>query len=233
MAEGPRRPDAGAQLEELNDQLARFLQHADQLLEDWARFGSQVRATVDQEVARIEQAAAEAGERATRQLAGQVDKVATARVEKAIGKGLERIEAELARAGRATAVPPPAAPPVDRRLVGGVIAANALLVILLLMTWLRGPARVTAPISTIDAGAGLSPAVPQAVIDACARLADAWSDADAVTVWAVGADACGADAPVVAARLRERLAPPITVDAGPTDAGVPVDAKPARRGSTR
>ena len=64
MAEGkPRRPEAGAQLEELNDQLARFLQHADQLLEDWARFGAQVRTTVDQEVGRIEQAAAEAGER--------------------------------------------------------------------------------------------------------------------------------------------------------------------------
>ncbi len=232
MAEGPRRPDAGAQLEELNDQLARFLQHADQLLEDWARFGSQVRATVDQEVARIEQAAAEAGERATRQLAGQVDKVATARVEKAIGKGLERIEAELARAGRATAVPPPAAPPIDRRLVGGVIAANALLVILLLTTWLRGPVRVAAPTSTIDAGV-VAPTVPQAVLDACARLAAAWNDADAVTVWSVGADACGADAAVVAARLRDRLAPPITVDAGPTDAGVPVDGKPSRRGSTR
>ena len=81
MAEGkPRRPEPGAQLEELNDQLARFLQHADQLLEDWARFGAQVRTTVDQEVGRIEQAAAEAGERATKQLAGQVDRLATSRV---------------------------------------------------------------------------------------------------------------------------------------------------------
>ncbi len=231
MAEGtPRKPDAGAQLEELNDALARFLQHADQLLEDWARFGAQVRATVEQEVARIDQAATDAGERATKQLAGQVDKVAIARVEKAIGDGLTRLKVELDRAGRATAVAPPAAAAVDRRLLGGVVVANVLLVLLLAVTLLRGAGRTATPVaSPVDAGVA---AVPAVVTEACARLVAAWSDDDAATVLRAGVAACGADANAGEQRLQARLSPPIDA-APPIDAGVPVDAKPPKRGSPR
>jgi hypothetical protein len=226
MAEGkPRRPDAGAQLEELNDQLARFLQHADQLLEDWARFGAQVRATVDAEIGRVEQGVAEAGERATRDLAAQVDKVAVARVEKAIGDGLQRLRVELDRAGRATAVTPPAAATPDRRLLAGVIAANLLLVLVLTVVWLRGGAGGPPAAASIDAGvAGPS----AAVVDACATLAAGWDDDAAEAVWRAGADACGDRAAVVGARLREHLVPPPALDAG-VDAAPPVDARPLRR----
>ncbi len=224
MAEGkPRRPEAGAQLEELSDQLARFLQHADQLLEDWARFGAQVRTTVDQEVGRIEQAAAEAGERATKQLAGQVDRLATERVERAIGDGLKRLKAELDRAGRATAVAPPPPAPVDRRLIGLAVAANALLLILLVVTLVRGTSRVEVqPARTPDPGVAAPSA---AVLEACRRLALEWNDEAAELVWPLGSEACGGDAPVVARRLHERLAPPPMIDAGPPDAAPPLDAR--------
>lgn len=231
MAEGkPRaRPDAGAQLEELNESLARFLQHADQLLEDWARFGSQVRATVDQEAARIEQVVAEAGARATEKLAGKVDAIAQARVDKAVNDGLARVKAELERAGRATAVaaPPPAA--ADQRLLVGVAAANVLLVVLLAVTWMRGGSKA-APAAAVPVDAG-APAVSAAVLDACRLLAAGWDADAAIVVWRVGAEACGADAAAVAERMREHLAPPM-IDAGPIDAGLPVDAKP-KRGTAR
>lgn len=228
MAEGkPRKPEAGAQLEELNDQLARFLQHADQLLDDWARFGAQVRATVEQEAARIEQGVAEAGERATRQLGGQVDKLATERVERAIGDGLKRLKAELDRAGRATAVAAPAPASIDRRLLGGVVIANVLLVILLAVTLLRGGGQAAAPVaSVVDAG----PAAPSAdVIEACRALLGGWSDEAAAIVVRVGTLACGDDASAVADTLRAHLTAPPPMDAG-VDAA-PMDAKPAKRGA--
>lgn len=225
MADGKRR-DPGAQLEELNDQLARFLQHADQLLEDWARFGAQVRASVDGEVTRIGEATAEAGDRAVARAAAQIDKVAVERVERAVADGVVKLRAELDRAGRATAVvaPPPPAP--NRAVLGAVVLANILLVVLLAVTFLRGGKPATAP-PPVDAGP--TAGVPAEVLEACAGLVEAWSEDDAAIVMRAGTDACGSYAAAVTEQLYDHLAaPPPPIDAGVIDAAPPIDAKRKR-----
>src|SRR5688572_16380574 len=67
---------AAAALANLDDHLGRFLQHADGLLDDWSRHGSQLRAAVETEIGRLSEAIAEAveaaGERAGAQVAAQV-----------------------------------------------------------------------------------------------------------------------------------------------------------------
>ncbi len=227
MADGKRR-DPGAQLEELNDQLARFLQHADQLLEDWARFGAQVRATVDQEVARIEQAAAEGGDRATRHLGAQVDKLAHERVERAIGEGLTRLKVELDRAGRGTAVVAPPPPASNRALIGAVVSANLLLVVLLVVTLFRGGASPAPSATVVDAAETVE--VADEVIEACAGLLEVWSDDDAAIVMRAGTDACGTYARAVEERLRAQpIGAPTPIDAGVIDAAPPIDAKKRSR----
>lgn len=220
MADGKRR-EPGAQLEELNDQLARFLQHADTLLEDWARFGAQVRSTVDAEVARIESGAADAADRAVKQLGAQVDRVAHDRVEKAIGDGLTRLKAELDRAGRATAVAAPVAPPPNRALVGAVVLANVLLVVLIAVTLLRGRGPAAVAHAPIDAAVV---ATDPGVLDACTGLIEAWSEDDAAIVVRAGVEACGPYAADVEKLFAARLAPP-PMDAGVVDAAPPIDAK--------
>jgi|GEM_PF-2870207 len=223
MAEGKRR-DPGAQLEELNDQLARFLQHADQLLEDWARFGAQVRATVDIELGRIESGAAEAADRATKQLGGQVDKVAHERVERAIGEGLARIKLELDRAGKGTAVVAPLPTPPNRALLGAVVLANLLLIALLALTFRRDGGR-PAPVVVALPDAALAVEIPTEVTDACAGLLEVWSDDDAAIVLRAGLAACGPYAKDVGSLFQSRLTVASPIDAGVIDAAPPLDAK--------
>src|SRR5262245_1422519 len=78
----PVKSEGGELIEDVNDQLARFLEHADQLVEEWAKFASDVRRTVDTEVARIDTAVADATERALQNASAQVDRVAADRIEK-------------------------------------------------------------------------------------------------------------------------------------------------------
>jgi hypothetical protein len=234
----PRAADAGATLEELNDQLGRFLQHADQLVEEWARFGADVRRTVDGEVGHIDQAVIDAVDRAARDVNAQVDRVAAERVERAIEQGMHKLRAEIERGGgarvaaggggtSAAAASAASAATVDRlRLVlGAVVFANFLLVVLVVMVWRRDPAPAPA------AAAGSEPAsaaVSPAVLDACAALAGGkYTAEDAERVVGAGASACGDDEGAVLEALRERLSAPVPaiVDAGAVDAAPPIDAK--------
>lgn len=232
-----RPPDPGSQLEELNDQLARFLQHADQLVDEWARFGADVRRTVDGEVGRIDQSVSDAGERAIKQVNAQVDRVAAERFEKAIEHGLQRLRvadpgrAPVAAAGGTSAAASAALP--LRPLLAAIIAANFLLIVLLVMVW-RRDAVPAAAVGNPDSGGGAirdRDPVSSEVLDACAALAAGnWSTEAAELVVGAGLVACGPDAPAVRTTMRERLAAttPPEVDAGPVDASPPVDAKPKK-----
>src|SRR5690242_7430520 len=63
-------------LSEMNDHLGRFLRQADELLDDWTRFGAEVRARVDGEVGRLGDTIADAVdaqvERGTRRVTDMV-----------------------------------------------------------------------------------------------------------------------------------------------------------------
>lgn len=232
----PRAADAGASLEELNDQLGRFLQHADQLVEEWARFGADVRRTVDGEVGRIDQAVIDAVDRAARDVNAQVDRVAAERVERAIEQGMHKLRAEIERGGGArvasggggtsAAAASAAAASADklRLVLGAVVFANFLLVVLVVMVWRRDPAPAPAPAAPEPAKAVVSPAV----LDACAALAGGkYTAEDAERVVGAGTAACGDDEGAVLEALRERLSAPApeAVDAGAVDAPPPIDAK--------
>lgn len=233
-----RAPDPGSQLEELNDQIARFLQHADQLVDEWARFGADVRRTVDGEVGRIDQAVSDAAERAIQQVNAQVDRAAAERFERAIEHGLQRLRvadtgrAPAIAAGGTSASTAAAALPL-RPLLAAIIAANFLLVVLLVMVW-RRDAAPKAAVGDPGASSGAireRDPVSSEVLDACAALAAGnWSTESAELVVGAGLVACGPDAPAVRTVMRERLAAatPPAVDAGPVDATPPIDAKPKK-----
>ena len=236
----PARPAAGEQLEELNDQLGRFLQHADQLVEDWARFGADVRRTVDTEVGRIDQAVVDAVDRASRQLEAEADRVAADKVQRAIDHAMQKLRGSLAAGGGGTSAASPAAAASAaaaqgpaRYLLGAVVLADLLLVILLVMVWRKDPAPAAA---AKDGGAAIGTAADSAVApevaNACASLAAGTYSieaADLVLGARGGLDACGSDAAAVRAVLHQQLeaaaGPP--VDAGVPD-GPPLDAKPKR-----
>jgi len=239
----PPRPasgDPGERLAELNDHLGRFLQHADQLLEEWGRFGAQVRTTVDGEVGRIDQAVSgavdRAADRAGRELAGRLDSQVAERVDRALGEGVTRLRTDLDRLARTARGLADADAGGGRRDTGrltliAVVGANVMLAALLVLGVRdcdRGgsaPAPLAAPPPAVDAGA---PAMDPAVEKACAALVTGWSDEAAALVVRVGATRCGPGADAVAARFAERVAPP-PADAGvpPPDAGPP--AEPAKR----
>ena len=246
----PAAPDPGGQLEELNDQLGRFLQHADQLVEEWARFGADVRRTVDGEVGRIDQAVIEAVDRAAREVNQQVDRVAADRVERAIDQGLARLRAEIERGGRtasvglggggtsaalasSSAASSSAAAAPARFLLGAVVLADLLLVLLLVMVWRGDPAPPAAAVKDAGAATGTleERAVAPEVVNACAALAaGTWSAESADVVLAAGIESCGDDSAAVRALLRERLA----TSQPPVDAGVdgpPPDAPKPKRGA--
>jgi hypothetical protein len=233
--------DPGASLEELNDQLGRFLQHADQLVDEWARFGADVRRTVDTEVGRIDQAVVDAVDRAARQVNAQVDKVAADRVERAIDQGMQKLRAELTRGGHvatggggtsAAAAAAAAAQGPARYLLGAIVLADLLLVILLVMVWRREPAPA-AGVKEAGAQIGTLPedAVAPEVANACAALAaGTWSIEFADLVLAAGPEQCGTHATAVRALLHERLAASAAeaVDAGVPDGPPPDAPKPKR-----
>ncbi len=123
--------DAARALDDVSDHLGEVLRHADQLLDEWSRFGVQVRAQVEREAGAIGNVVDEA-----------VTRAASAGVDKAIAERLSALTAEI---GRIEARAKAAARAVgeqretDRRVLwivaGGVVLANVLLVAL----WLRKP----------------------------------------------------------------------------------------------
>jgi hypothetical protein len=230
--------DAGERLAELNDHLGRFLEHADQLLDEWARFGAQVRTSVDAELGRIDHAVdgavAGAAERAGRELAARLDAQVAQRVDRSLGEGVARLRTELDRlANTAKAIGAGQArrPDLGRWTLIAAISANALVAVVLAVVLLRGggpEAPAAALPVAIDAGAP-AVATDPAVDRACAALVAGWSADAAATVARAGTAACGPAADTVADRLAEQWAPPI--DAGVPDAGPPDPApkRPARK----
>ncbi len=214
-----RNADEGDSLAAINDHLGRFLRQADELLEEWSRFGGDVRARVTAEAERVgavvEQAvdasvdrvAARAADRVSDQVAGQLaDRLA------AIGAELDRVTRAARRASSAANELDGDRRHTQRWLAAGLalaLFANLALVILLF----RSPSSAPAPPTP-----GLSAA--------CRELSSGWSDSAFSVIRAAGADACGALSPtvdaVIAAKLHTLSAPPPP----PVDAGVPVDAAP-------
>lgn len=256
----PRAPapsdDPGERLTELNDHLGRFLVHADQLVDEWARFGAQVRASVDGELGRVDraidgavdQAVSRAAERAGRELAGTLEAQVAARVDRSLGDGVTRLRGELDRMARTAHAIGAGAPPradVGRLTLIAVVVGNVLLAGVLGLgvhqcaTAAPPAASGAAPAIAVDAGASVPEGgraeVPAAEPDpaiarACAALVAGWSDEAAAVVARAGTAACGAGADAVLERLAERWAPP-AVDAGvpapPPDAA-PAPKKPKR-----
>ncbi len=227
-----RAPDPGGQLEELNDQLARFLQHADQLVEEWARFGADVRRTVDGEVARIDQAVAEASERAVREAGAQVDRVAADRIEKTVEHAVARWRGadpdrapRVASGGGGTSAPGAAAGGSLRTVMIAVVVADLLLVVLVVMALGRGGGK-SAPAPTPGSSAGVTVIAPEVLAACDALAAGEWSPDDAALVLRAGTAVCGADEAKVTTTVTTHFqAPPPPVDAGVVDATAPIDAK--------
>lgn len=226
----PARPAPGDQLEELNDQLARFLQHADQLVDEWAKFGADVRRTVDAEVARIDGAVADATERALANTSAQVDRVAAERIEKTVEHAAARWRGDpprVASGGGGTATSAAAGGGgLARGVLLAVLVADALLVVLLVVA-LRQDTRAPAPSPAPDPAGGRATVIAPEVLAACDALAEGtWSADDAALVLRAGTAVCGDDEARVTANVTARFATAeAAVDAGVVDAEPPIDAK--------
>jgi hypothetical protein len=227
----PVKSEGGELIEDVNDQLARFLEHADQLVEEWAKFASDVRRTVDTEVARIDTAVADATERALTNASAQVDRVAADRIEKTVEHAIARWRGEppaprVAAGGGGTSNAPDGS---LKRLVFAVVVADILLVILLVMSFKKDKPEVAAGVGSAH-GSGATVIAPE-VLAACESLAaGTWSPDDAALVLRAGTAVCGPDEGQVMSTVTAHFAaaPEPVVDAGVVDAGA-VDAAPKKR----
>jgi hypothetical protein len=115
------------ELDDVSAQLAEVLRHADVLLEDWTRFGVEVRARVEREAATIGTAVAAgvdaASERALAQRLG------------AVSAELERLEGRLRAASRVATEQRA----TDRRLLAGIAIGLGIVIALLVVLVLRKP----------------------------------------------------------------------------------------------
>jgi hypothetical protein len=115
-------------LDDVSAQLAEMLRHADALLDDWMRFGAEVRARVERETAGIGAVVAQAVDGASeRALAMRLAAVSTE---------LERLEQRIRAASRIAAEQRV----TDRRILGGIAAGVGIVIALLAVLVLRGPA---------------------------------------------------------------------------------------------
>src|SRR3569833_4127304 len=115
-------------LDDVSAQLAEMLRHADALLDDWMRFGADVRARVERETAGIGAGVAQAVDGASvRALALRLAAVSTE---------LERLEARIRAASRIAAEQRT----TDRRILVGIAAGVGIVIALLAVLVLRAPA---------------------------------------------------------------------------------------------
>jgi hypothetical protein len=181
-ARAPAAPPDDA-LAELNDHLGRFLRQADELLDEWARFGAGVRGALEGQLREVEGAFAKgadaAAARAAAAMSRSLDDAAAARVDRVLGERVAALRAELERLERiargvAGAQSQPRAPDgATQRIWIAVIAANVLLVVLIVLVWTRGASPSPPPLVTTPALAS-----PPIVVDA-APAADASAPVDA------------------------------------------------------
>ncbi|MEP6862357.1 MAG: hypothetical protein ABJE66_17155 [Deltaproteobacteria bacterium] len=114
-------------LDDVSAQLAEMLRHADALLDDWMRFGAEVRARVEREAAGVGAVVAQAVDGASeRALAMRLAAVSTE---------LERLEQRIRAASRIAAEQRA----TDRRILAGIAAGVGIVIALLVVLVLRGP----------------------------------------------------------------------------------------------
>jgi hypothetical protein len=159
-------------LAELNDHLGRFLRQADELLDEWARFGAGVRARLDEQLADVEAAFARgadsAAARAAQAMARGLDDAAAARVDRALGDRVAALRAELERLeriARGVGAAPAAAKAPDpalQRIWIAVIATNVLVVALIAIVWMRGGSSAATPPRAIVSQPAVAPPIDAA-----------------------------------------------------------------------
>ncbi|HEY4239860.1 MAG TPA: hypothetical protein VGM88_08590 [Kofleriaceae bacterium] len=139
-------------LDDISEQLGTVLRTADDLLADWARFGTQVRAQVERDAEAIGDAVAQAAERA-----------AGSGVERVIAERLGALSTELGRLeqrARAAARAQSEQRTGDRKLIVGGLAGIALANVLLVLMLLRGSSSAPAaapPTGTAPQAAATAP----------------------------------------------------------------------------
>ncbi|HUQ07928.1 MAG TPA: hypothetical protein VM261_35780 [Kofleriaceae bacterium] len=228
----PVRADGGELIEDVNEQLARFLEHADQLVEEWAKFAVDVRRTVDSEVARIDGAVADATERALQNASAQVDRVAADRIEKTVEHAVARWRGEppaprVSGGGTSAAN---AGAGASRGLIGAILLADALLVVLLILALRKDSPAPSENGGGGGASGGVTTIIAPEVLAACDSLAEGtWSPDEAALVLRAGTAVCGDDEAKVTATVTAHFAGPgsgeAAIDAGVVDATPPIDAK--------
>ena len=151
-------------LDDVSAQLAEMLRHADALLDDWMRFGADVRARVERETAGI-------GEVVARAVDGASERALALRLA-AVSTELERLEARIRAASRIAAEQKT----TDRRILVGIAAGIGVVIALLVVLVMRGPAApeivVPQPVPVVAPPADAAPPPPPPA-DAAPPPADA------------------------------------------------------------
>jgi hypothetical protein len=115
-------------LDDVSAQLAEMLRHADALLDDWMRFGAEVRARVEREAAGVGAIVAKAVDGASEQ--------ALAMRLAAVSTELERLEQRVRAASRIAAEQRA----TDRRILAGIAIGVGIVIALLVVLVMRPPA---------------------------------------------------------------------------------------------
>ena len=196
-----RPPDS---IEVMNDHMARFFRHADQLLTEWKEYGDRLRGSIDAEAEHLRASVAEAMRTAGQEAGANID------MERALGNSLVRLRREVDQlASKVSAAKGGVGLGNGRWVLVGVAAANAMLIVMLVMS-VRGcrsqeqaePAAGAVPSAVLPSDAAVpvdaAPAVdaaPSAAQSACLTLDEgATSEEVRAFVGAAAAELCGPQA---------------------------------------
>ncbi|HEU4730441.1 MAG TPA: hypothetical protein VFT22_21230 [Kofleriaceae bacterium] len=209
--------EAARALDDVSDHLGEVVRRADELLAEWGRFGAQVRAQVDHEVAAIGEV-----------VDGAVARAAGAGLDRAIAERLRALTTEIERLEQRTRAASRAVVEhrdADRRLlwivIAGIAVANALLVALLLRR--PAPEPVAEPVRIESAAP--SPVNEAAPVGSPASGPEPMASGGAGA--AAGAPGSGAAGPTAsAAGSPGSGAPPAATTAAPGMTPAPASASP-------
>jgi hypothetical protein len=218
--------EAARALDDVSDHLGEVLRRADELLAEWSRFGTQVRAQVESEVAAIGEV-----------IDGAVARAAGAGIDRAVVDRLRALTAELERLEQRTRAASRAVVEhreADRRVlwvvVAGIVLANALLVVLLLRkpepVPVAEPVRIESSAPSPSLSGGPAPAAGSA--DAVGASTGS-GEAGAQPLAGSNAATTGAGAPATGSAGTGAAAAGSTTGAGTTNAA-PATAVPAAPG---
>lgn len=207
-------------LAQINDNLARFFQHADQLLVEWKQHGEELRAIVEGEAGKLRSTLSTTLESAGREAARNID------VENALGDSVRRLRGELERLANGTAGLQSMSTTARRSppwLLVSAITANIMLlaVIVLLLrkgdggssTEAREAVALPSPVSLdaapppADAAPRPDAAPPAAAVLCRDFLGEPSADRAKAFLQEATAELCGPDGKRAAEELGEALAP--------------------------